>query len=75
MINKDIEIISQYVSFADSICEAPCDRIEKALANVGMLSLPNNIVRCPTCGSACTIHNIGEGTNSFESIIPYREQD
>lgn len=72
MINKDIEMISECVSFSDSIYEASWDRIKKALANLDIL--PNDdIVRCPTCGSACTIYSSGEGTNSFEPIIPYKE--
>lgn len=29
------------------------------------------IVRCPTCGSACRIHGGDEGTNSFDPLMPY----
>jgi len=32
-----------------------------------------DLVRCPTCGAACTIYSSGDGTNSFNPVTPYYE--
>jgi hypothetical protein len=50
-----------------------CDESAKVATErvIELLTGNKEIVRCVTCGSACHIYSGEEGTNSYESLIPF----